>query len=92
MTFGLNQIELGIPVLLRARLGISPTVIGLLSALGTVVVVAAQLPSTGARWICRRMASSPPQVPPPPIRGTCSRRILADLANTMITPTNRYAL
>lgn len=44
MTFGLSQIELGIPLLLRARLGISPAVIGLLFALGTVVVVAGQLP------------------------------------------------
>lgn len=44
VTFGLSQIELGIPLLLRARLAISPTVIGLLFALGTVVVVAGQLP------------------------------------------------
>lgn len=51
VTFGLSQIELGIPLLLRARLGISPAVIGLLFALGTVVVVAGQLP--GSRLVER---------------------------------------
>lgn len=42
--FGMSQIESGVPLLLRTRLGISPTIIGLLYALGTVVVVAGQLP------------------------------------------------
>ncbi len=44
VTFGLSQIELGIPLLLRTRLGISPTTIGVLFTVGTLVIVAGQLP------------------------------------------------
>jgi hypothetical protein len=44
VTFGLSQIELGIPLLLRTHLDISPTTIGVLFALGTLVILTGQLP------------------------------------------------
>jgi hypothetical protein len=47
VTFGLAQLESGVPLMVRTRQGGSSTLVGVLFGIGTVVIVLGQMPVSG---------------------------------------------